>query len=155
MKLVADLITQLSAQEIQEFEQNGVINLQASGTNYAIEPEDVEIIAEDVEGWQVTNLGQLTVALDVSISQALREEGLAREVINRIQNLRKDLGFEVTDKIKVTIENNPLIAEAVKNNLSYICAETLANHLEMSNELKASDTIEIEDTKLMIHLKKD
>ena len=155
MKLIADLIVQLSAQEIQEFEQNGVINLQASGTNYAIEPEDVEIIAEDVEGWQVTNLGQLTVALDVSISQALKEEGLAREVINRIQNLRKDLGFEVTDKIRVTIERNPLIEEAVKNNLSYICAETLANHLEMSDELKQSDTIEIEDIKLLIHLKKD
>jgi isoleucyl-tRNA synthetase len=155
MKLVADLISQFSAQEIQEFEQNGSIKLQVSGNAYLIEPEDVEIIAEDVEGWQVTNLGQLTVALDVSISKELKEEGLAREVINRIQNLRKDLGFEVTDKIKVTIESNPLITEAVKNNLSYICAETLANHLEISSELKSTDTIEIEAIKLMIHLKKD
>ncbi|MDA9555570.1 isoleucine--tRNA ligase [Pelobium sp.] len=154
MKLAADLISNFNDSQIQEFEQTGVADVTINNTNYTILPEDVEIIAEDVPGWQVTNLGRLTVALDVTITQELKEEGIAREVINRIQNLRKDLGFEVTDKINVTLEYNSSIAKAVDNNLSYICAETLATTLEMSDKLTPTDTIEIEDNKLMISIKK-
>ncbi|TKC01074.1 isoleucine--tRNA ligase [Pedobacter cryophilus] len=155
MKVAADLISNFNDSQILAFEENGSAEITASNNIYTILPEDVEIIAEDVPGWQVTNLGKLTVALDVTISQELKEEGIAREVINRIQNLRKDLGFEVIDKIIVTLENNQVIAKAVENNLSYICAETLATRLEMSDNLTQADTIEIEETKLMISIKKD
>jgi isoleucyl-tRNA synthetase len=155
MKIAADLIINFNDSQILEFEQNGNMEITVANTIYNILPEDVEIIAEDVPGWQVTNLGKLTVALDVTISLELKEEGLAREVINRIQNLRKELGFEVTDKIKIILQHNPMIAKAVENNLSYICAETLGTSLEMSDNLSNTDTIEIEETTLKILIKKD
>jgi isoleucyl-tRNA synthetase len=151
MKAVADKIAAFNDHQIAELEQNG--SSQIDG--YDILLEDVEIIAEDVPGWQVTNLGKLTVALDVNISLSLKEEGLAREVVNRIQNLRKELGFEVTDKIKVTLENNDLITKAVENNLSYICAEILANSLLIEREIDSQMEIEIEETKLKIIILKD
>ncbi|HEX7365790.1 MAG TPA: isoleucine--tRNA ligase [Pelobium sp.] len=155
MKVVAAQISAFTDANIVEFEQKGSVTLNADENSYRILPEDVEIIAEDVPGWQVTNLGKLTVALDVNISQELKEEGIAREVINRIQNLRKDLGFDVTDKIKVTLQNNDLIRNAVANNLSYICAEILASSLEWSNDVENGQTIEIEETKILTRLKKD
>src|SRR5690606_19979916 len=95
-------------------------SLALPGTPYSIKPEDVEIIAEDVAGWQVANLGKLTVALDVNITAELKKEGLSRELVNRIQNLRKDKGFEVTDKIRVSISQNTELQDAVNDNLSYI-----------------------------------
>src|SRR5690606_25993927 len=94
MKLVSLAIQNLNMDQINEIENNG--SLQLPGTSHVITPQDVEIIAEDVAGWQVTNLGKLTVALDVHITPELKEEGIARELINRIQNLRKEKGFEVT-----------------------------------------------------------
>src|SRR5690606_381999 len=94
MKLVAGAIQNLGAAEIAQLEQSG--SLQLAGTAYSIGLEDVEILAEDVAGWQVANLGNLTVALDVQITEELRNEGLARELINRLQNLRKEKGLEVT-----------------------------------------------------------
>ncbi|VTP90181.1 Isoleucine--tRNA ligase [Sphingobacterium daejeonense] len=103
MKVVAAAIQGLSGSEIQELENVGSIKL--NGTEYVISSEDVEIIAEDVEGWQVANLGKLTVALDVHISSELKAEGIARELINRIQNLRKEKGFEVTDRIKSNLKS--------------------------------------------------
>ncbi|OAQ40806.1 isoleucine--tRNA ligase [Pedobacter psychrophilus] len=151
MKSVADKIASMNDNQISELEQNE--STQIDG--YDILLEDVEIIAEDVPGWQVTNLGKLTVALDVNISLSLKEEGLAREVVNRIQNLRKELGFEVTDKIKVTLENNQLIAKAVNNNLTYICAEILANSLLLQEKIDSETSIEIEDTNINITILKD
>lgn len=155
MKAVADLISNFNDEQIGALEENGAIDIVLTHTTYNVTTEDVEIIAEDVPGWQVTNLGKLTVALDVSISTELKEEGIAREVINRIQNLRKDLGFEVTDKINITLQNNPIIAKAVDNNLSYICAETLATSLNLSENITEGDKIEIEETELIISIKKD
>jgi isoleucyl-tRNA synthetase len=151
MKAVADVISNFSSESIEQFEKEGLANI----NGYEILPEDVEIIAEDVPGWQVTNLGKLTVALDISITQELKEEGIAREVVNRIQNLRKELNFEVTDKINVTLQNHPLIAQAVENNLSYICAEILANELHLSNDINLSNKIEIYQTQLMLLITKD
>ncbi|MBK0381711.1 isoleucine--tRNA ligase [Pedobacter sp. SD-b] len=155
MKAVADVINAFNDNEIAELEQNGSYAIQTDYATYDIVLEDVEITAEDVEGWQVTNVGKLTVALDVNVSEALREEGLAREVVNRIQNLRKELGFEVTDKIKVNLEYNDLIAKAVENNLSYICAEILANSLQQVEIGNADNEIEIEGTRLKITIIKD
>ncbi len=155
MKIIGGQISAFTDEEIVAFEQNGSVTLNADASNYTILPEDVEIIAEDVPGWQVTNLGKLTVALDVNISNELKEEGIAREVVNRIQNLRKDLGFDVTDKIKVTLKNNDLISEAVDNNLSYICAEILATSLEFDLNLSTGQIIEIEETQILTFITKD
>ena len=155
MKAVADLINNFNEVQLTELEEKGTIDIVLTNATYPITTDDVEIIAEDVPGWQVTNLGKLTVALDINISTELKEEGVAREVINRIQNLRKDLGFEVIDKIKITLQNNPIIAKAVANNLSYICAETLATSLNLSDNLTDGEKIEIEETELIIFIKKD
>jgi isoleucyl-tRNA synthetase len=151
MKAVADVINNYSSDEIEKFEQQGKVEI----SGYQILPEDVEIIAEDVSGWQVTNLGKLTVALDINITTVLKEEGIAREVINRIQNLRKELNFEVTDKINVTLQNHVLIAKAVENNLSYISAEILASSLLLSDSITSANKIEIEQIELMLSINKD
>jgi isoleucyl-tRNA synthetase len=151
MKAVADVINNYGSDEIEKFEQQGKVEI----SGYQILPEDVEIIAEDVPGWQVTNLGKLTVALDINITTVLKEEGIAREVINRIQNLRKELNFEVTDKINVTLQNHVLIAKAVENNLSYISAEILASSLLLSDSITSANKIEIEQIELMLSINKD
>jgi isoleucyl-tRNA synthetase len=151
MKAVADVINNYGSDEIEKFEQQGKVEI----SGYQILPEDVEIIAEDVPGWQVTNLSKLTVALDINITTVLKEEGIAREVINRIQNLRKELNFEVTDKINVTLQNHVLIAKAVENNLSYISAEILASSLLLSDSITSANKIEIEQIELMLSINKD
>ena len=115
-----------------------------SGQSFEITPEDVEVISEDIPGWEVNTLGKLTVALDVTLSDTLKEEGIARELVNRIQNIRKDKGFEVTDKISVRIQNMELIIKPVKNNLNYICNEILAESFNLVDDLDEKDSILIE-----------
>lgn len=152
MKVVAAMLTNLSQEEISKFEIDGSFKI--SGTDYSVDIEDVEIVAEDVPGWQVANLGKLTVALDVTLTSELRQEGISRELVNRIQNMRKDGGFEVTDKIDVLIKDHPYITEAVKNNLPYICAEILADSLNLVNELDKGEIVGIDDNDLTILIKK-
>ncbi|MEJ5052869.1 isoleucine--tRNA ligase [Sphingobacterium sp. MYb382] len=153
MKAVAAAIQALTDEEINLLEQTGTLAL--SEPAYQITPEDVEIIAEDVAGWQVANLGKLTVALDVNITAELKKEGLSRELINRLQNLRKEKGFEVTDKINVTITQDADIQDAAKDNLSYICTEILATSLEFKEILtEPSDTIEIDGIELRVLIDK-
>ena len=153
MKAVGNYLVSLNDEQINAFEANRNIVFDVEGQTFDIFIDDVEVIAEDVPGWQVTNIGRLTVALDVTITEELKEEGIAREIINRIQNLRKDKGFEVTDKIRVILEDNPLISKSVDKNKLYICAETLSEELRLS-ELTEGDSIEIEDVKLFILLSK-
>ena len=148
MKIVAEALNTLTQQEISRFENEGKINIR--DTAYQVLVEDVEILAEDVPGWQVANLGALTVALDITITEDLKQEGISRELVNRIQNMRKDQGFEVTDKIRVQVKDHPYISEALKNNLSYICAEILANSLELVNELNEGELVSIDEHNLMI-----
>lgn len=153
MKAVAAAIQALTDEDINLLEQTGTLALSESA--YQITPEDVEIIAEDVAGWQVANLGKLTVALDVNITAELKKEGLSRELINRLQNLRKEKGFEVTDKINVTITQDADIQEAAKDNLSYICTEILATSLEFKEILtEPSDIIEIDGIELRVLIDK-
>ncbi|MEO6851636.1 MAG: class I tRNA ligase family protein, partial [Mucilaginibacter sp.] len=124
MKAVAEAITNMSPDALKAFEETGRTIFEIGNSKFEIELTDVEIIAEDVPGWQVANLGKLTVALDVTITNELKQEGISREFINRVQNLRKDKGFEVTDKINIRYKtDSPIIIEALNNNLSYICAE--------------------------------
>jgi isoleucyl-tRNA synthetase len=156
MKAVAAAITALDQDALVLFEREGVTKFEIENSTFEILLTDVEIIAEDVPGWQVANLGKLTVALDVTITNELKQEGLSRELINRIQNLRKDKGFEVTDRINVRIKanNSGLILEAVNANLSYICAEILADSVVIDNELTAGDTAIIDDIEILIAISK-
>lgn len=152
MKLVAEALSSLSQPDISRFENEGEFII--PGTGYSIFLDDVEIVAEDVPGWQVANLGKLTVALDVTLTEELKKEGISRELVNRIQNMRKDQGFEVTDRITVFVKTHPYITEAVKNNLSYICAEILAESLDFVDDLDAGEVTSIDDNDLMILIKK-
>ncbi|AEI48504.1 Isoleucyl-tRNA synthetase [Runella slithyformis DSM 19594] len=150
MKEVAAVINGLSAADISVIEKEGVL---VSG-EFSLLRDDVEIIAEDVPGWLVASQGSLTVALDVTVTEELRREGLARDVVNRIQNLRKDSGFEVTDKIKITVQDNsPELAEAVTSNKDYICQEVQAISLELVTDLNGSATeIEIDEFLLKVKI---
>lgn len=129
---------------IQHIEREGKYRIELNESAILLESEDVEIIPVDIPGWKVANSGTLTVALDVNVGEELRNEGLAREVVNRIQNIRKDKGFEVTDKIVVKIQQNSLLDNAIKNNLSYICSETLTNDLQVVQTLPSLNSITIE-----------
>ncbi len=132
---------------ISEIEKNGQFKLNVEGDEILLETEDVEIIPVDIPGWKVANSGQITVALDVTISNSLKDEGLARELVNRIQNLRKDSGLNVTDKILVKIQQNDALDTAIQNNLSYICAETLTDDLQVVQNLTltTASSVEVDD----------
>jgi isoleucyl-tRNA synthetase len=152
MKAVAEAINNFTQDDIAKLETEGVVNV--LDNKYLIQASDVEIIAEDVPGWQVANLGKLTVALDVTITNELKQEGIARELINRIQNLRKGKEFEVTDKINVRISDHPYISEAVKNNLSYICAEILAESIMLDSQLNDGELVTIDGNEIFIVISK-
>ncbi|AZI24331.1 isoleucine--tRNA ligase [Pedobacter sp. G11] len=159
MKAVADAINNFTQEQIFELEKEGQISIQTDpklgeSITYDVQLSDVEIIAEDIPGWQVTNLGSLTVALDVTISEELKQEGISRELVNRIQNLRKELNFEVTDKIKVSLQNDNLVATAVAKNKAYICAEILAEELELIDTVTDANKITIDDVELSISVTK-
>lgn len=148
MKSVAAAVSAFNAEQIQQLENQGEYLLTEIGLNLTL--ADVEIIAEDVEGWQVANLGKLSVALDVQISPELKQEGIAREVVNRIQNLRKDMGFEVTDKIIVKLGALSEIIDAVNNNIAYIRTETLTKELTFVPELTLGEKVQINEQELNI-----
>ncbi|WP_270088287.1 isoleucine--tRNA ligase [Sphingobacterium sp. SYP-B4668] len=148
MKMVSAAINVLSPTDISTLEKEGTLAL--IDTPYTISIDDVEIVAEDVEGWQVANLGKLTVALDVHITEALKKEGLSRELINRIQNIRKEKGLEVTDRIKVMLSDIPEITAAAKENLSYISAEILADSFDFQESLANGESIEIDEKELTV-----
>ncbi|GAA3960632.1 isoleucine--tRNA ligase [Mucilaginibacter dorajii] len=159
MKAVAEIINNFTNEDIASLEANGSIDIEVAGTeplttHYSLLTSEVDIIAEDVPGWQVANLGKLTVALDVTITNELKQEGISRELINRIQNLRKAKEFEVTDKISVRLEDHAYMSEAVKNNLSYICAEILAESLTLESQLNEGDKIEIDGNEILIVISK-
>ena len=156
MKLVVTAIQQLNSEDIQKIEQKGAIELEINGKSITLNLDDVEISSQDIEGWLVANQGSVTVALDITVSDSLKQEGIARELVNRIQNLRKNSGFEVTDHIDISILDNKNITNAVLNNLDYIKIETLTEKLELVKEL--DDGIEIDfdgiSTKLLVTLNK-
>jgi isoleucyl-tRNA synthetase len=147
MKNVQAIALQKKDEIIREIEKNGLYVIELENNRIELAPEDVEIIPVDIPGWKVVNSGNLTVSLDITLSEALIQEGLSREFVNRIQNIRKDKGFEVTDRIHVKIERNSRIVSAIENNMNYICNETLCDKMEfvsidlLSNPL----SVEIED----------
>ena len=144
MKAVKTFANENAQAIISGIEKTGKFEVPIDSEVVVLESEDVEIIPVDIPGWKVANSGQLTVALDVTITPGLREEGLARELVNRIQNLRKDSNLDVTDRIDVKIQRNSAINEAITNNLNYICTEILASSLELVDTLKDKIGSEIE-----------
>lgn len=144
MKLLQSYATENGNKIISEIERNAIFILTLNNFNIELVAEDVEIIPIDIPGWKVANNGSITVALDINISDELRNEGLARELVNRIQNLRKDSGFEVTDKILVKIQQKMELDNAIKNNLSYICSETLTTDFQIVNNLSPENSTIIE-----------
>ncbi|WP_353777359.1 isoleucine--tRNA ligase [Winogradskyella sp. 3972H.M.0a.05] len=152
MKLIAGAVNQFSAEDIKKIEQNGEIAIDINGKNIILGVSDVEITSQDIEGWLVASEGGITVALDVTITDDLRKEGIARELVNRIQNLRKDSGFEVTDRIDVVLQSNDAIVNAVHSNIDYIKTETLTEELEIMDTVNNGIDIAFDDinTKLFI-----
>ena len=148
---VSAAIAALSQDAIAELEHNGSYALQlASGAEAVVEAADVEILSEDIPGWLVANDGRLTVALDVVVSEELRREGIARELVNRIQNIRKNSGFEITDKITVYLSKNSQTDDAVKEYNSYICNQVLANTLELVDTVNDGTEVSFDDFSLFI-----
>ena len=120
-----------------------------------IESADVEIFSEDIPGWLVANEGKLTVALEVTVTDELRREGIARELVNRIQNIRKSSGFEITDKIKLTLSKNPQTDDAVNEYNSYICNQVLGTSLTLADEVKDGTELNFDDFSLFVNVVKE
>jgi isoleucyl-tRNA synthetase len=146
MKAISTMVAGLSQQDIAAIEKQQGWNGNLDGVEVELVVEDFEIIADDIPGWMVAVDGNLTVALDITLNAALIEEGIAREFVNRIQNLRKDSGLDVTDRILLTIKADDKINEAIKNNLVYICSETLAESLQLVENVEGRKTmVEIDE----------
>lgn len=150
LKAVSQELQQLSSSQIEELEKNGAITL----SGYELNLDDVEIRTQDITGWLVANDGKLTVALDITITPELKSEGIARELVNKIQNLRKENGLEVTDKISLEIQANEEIEKSVNENMEYICSETLTQKLTFVSNTTDGTELDINEIKIKIVLKK-
>jgi len=154
MKQVAAAVTNLSQAQIGELEANGKLTLDLNGTPAEIEAGEVEIFSEDIPGWVVANEGTLTVALDTVVTDELRREGIARELVSKIQNIRKSSGFEITDKINVVISKNECTDDAITEYNAYICNQVLANSLQIADEVADATTLEFDGFTLDVNVVK-
>ena len=152
MKAIAQKIQNFDSNDIKNIEEKGKLDVEIHGKIIILELSDVEITSRDIEGWLVASSGRLTVALDVTLTEDLKQEGIARELVNRIQNLRKESGFELTDRIAVQFQKDEHIINAINNNLEYLKTETLTDELEILDDLKNGMEIAFDDvnTKLII-----
>jgi isoleucyl-tRNA synthetase len=146
MKPIAAAIASFTPEQISRMEEEEAVKLKIEGEEVEITLQDVELTTEDIPGWLIASNGNLTVALDINITDELKQEGLARELVNRIQNLRKDNNFEVTDKIHVQVEKMEYLENAIINNLSYICAEILAVSLDLVEKIEGDNQVTVELT---------
>jgi isoleucyl-tRNA synthetase len=154
MRLISSAIQNFTQEEIINIEKEGNLSIKIGENSINLDITDVEISSKDIEGWLVANANGLTVALDVTITDELRKEGIARELVNRIQNLRKDSGFEVTDKIKLSIERFENLEASVNENKEYIMSETLTNELVFVDTLNDGNSIEFDNIKSKIVINK-
>jgi len=155
MKMAANLISKMNQHDIAALEQNGQFSFDVNGETITITLPEVEITAEDIPGWSVASKGNITVALDITITDDLRNEGDAREFINRIQNLRKDKDFELTDRLSVYIVENEKLKKSLNQFKNYICAEILADSIDWVPEIHDGINIDINDTPLKINVIKN
>ena len=155
MKDVNAAVTSMSQEQIAELERQGSLNVTlATGEAVVIEAEDVEIFSEDIPGWTVANEGSLTVALDITVTEELKNEGVARELVKRIQNLRKESGFEITDRIDIQLQHHPETDKAVAQFGEYISAQVLANSITLVDEVSEPTELDFEDYKVNINVKR-
>ena len=154
MGVVASHINKFDRQQISDIERNGSVKVVINGENVLISVDEVKILSQDIEGWLVASSNGLTVALDIKISDELRYEGIARELVNRIQNMRKNKGFEVTDKINLVIHRDNLMSQTVESNRAYICGETLAIDLTLADSLSEGTDVELGEVKTKILITK-
>jgi isoleucyl-tRNA synthetase len=155
MGLISKEIQNLSTEQISQFDKEGSLTIVIAGKSVILSLEDVEISSQDIEGWLVANSNGITVALDITISPELKEEGIARELVNRIQNIRKDTGFEVTDKIKVHLQKNDTLELAVKANEDYIKSETLTEMLVFEEFIENGTEIDFDGITTKITITKN
>lgn len=144
MKVLAGRVAQFEQSEIQTLESEGSITLDLNGESFVLIKDDVEISTKDIPGWSMASEGIVTVALDITISEELRSEGIARELVNRIQNMRKESGLDVTDKIILMVEKQAEVTRAVESNKNYICDETLASELSLQEAITNDKAINVE-----------
>ena len=155
MKAAAQLIDELSQQDINAIERDKGYSLSINGESFFLSLDDLEIVTEDIPGWTVASDGSITVALDMTLTDDLLAEGMARELVNRIQNLRKDHGFEVTDRIAVRLEAHDSISNAIQRYGTYIQDEVLADKLEVDATVRQGDPVELPDgAQLHIHVER-
>lgn len=155
MKPLAAMIQQMSQEDINAFEKAGVFTLDVNGQEVVLDRSEVEIFSEDIPGWLVTNEGRLTVALDITVTEDLRKEGLARELVNRIQNLRKSSGFDITDKIHVSILSCEQMDEAIREYKTYISNQVLAVSIDiLDHAISDATDFDFEDFKLSVSIEK-
>ncbi len=151
MKAIAAMVNQFTADDISAIEQSGGWSGEVNGETISLDLADFEIAAQDIPGWTVSSDGNITVALDVTLTDELKSEGIARELINRVQNLRKDSGLEITDRIKLKVETNDAIKQAIESNMSYVCNEVLADLVSfesVSENALQTDLVEEADAKI-------
>ncbi|MCD7914255.1 MAG: isoleucine--tRNA ligase [Tannerellaceae bacterium] len=154
MKQLAQAIQQMSQEEILAFETAGTHSMQLEGQDIQIGLADVEIISEDIPGWLVANEGRLMVALDITVTDELKKEGLARELVNRIQNLRKSSGLDITDKIRITILSTEEMDEAIREYKEYIANQVLAESIDISDAVSDAVALDFEDFRLPVSIEK-
>ena len=154
MKLISNIIQKLQEKDIKKIEEKGVLEIEINGKSIRLQADDVEITSQDIEGWLVANQGAMTVALDVTISDTLKAEGIARELVNRIQNLRKDSGFQVTDRIEVFLQADESLDDAIRLNLDYIKIETLTDNLQLVPQLNKGIEISFDAVNSKLHIQK-
>jgi isoleucyl-tRNA synthetase len=152
--LIVSEINNFSPEDIAKIEREGNIDVEINKKLVNLSLEEVEITSQDIEGWLVASSGGLTVALDVSISPELKKEGVARELVNRIQNLRKDSGYELTDTIDVTLQKDGIIEDAVNDNITYIKNETLTATLDFAEVVDEGAAVEFDDVTTKVFIKK-
>jgi isoleucyl-tRNA synthetase len=147
MKSISSAINQMTREEINKFEKEGSYSISVEGQNIVLGREDLEVLSEDIPGWLVASDGYITVALDITVTDSLRFEGIAREFVNRIQNYRKESGFDVTDKINIQIQKHEYTDEAILKNKEYIVSQTLAREISLVENLdkNTSRQVEIDD----------
>lgn len=154
MKAIIAMVNQWEQNDIAELEKNQGWTGSIEGDELSLDMDDFELSTDDIPGWLVATEGGLTVALDITLTDALIQEGLARELVNRIQNIRKEEGLELTDRINLSIASDNRIIDAINNNLNYICSETLANDVDVKDQVEGGKEVEIDDVKASISIHK-
>jgi isoleucyl-tRNA synthetase len=157
MKQIAGAVAQFTSEEIASFEKNGSFELTLGDEWVSLSTEDIEIVTEDIPGWLVATEGGMTIALDINLTNELKQEGIAREFINKIQNLRKESNFEVTDRIRIKIEKHDFYNESILNYKEYISNQTLAETLDLVEKLNGSQVFRVEieqDVEALVQLNK-